>query len=226
MAEPEDHVWLAARERGEDVSHVPAEIRAPYDQLGNLLQALPTVEPPAGWKQRALAKLDAAQAAPIDELARRRPLRAWIATAAVVAAAAIVLIVVQIQRPPARVALAEPTVQTELRRAGPSRGLGEAALGDTLIVRAVADQAIELRLYGDTGELLARCSDASGCTVARDGERRHYTLELVLRAPGDVRTMLFVTAGRDVPARDLDRDLQAAHDAGLAPRQVGDIHVE
>jgi hypothetical protein len=53
-----DYEWLLARERGEDVSHIPAETRAKYRQLDRLLNQLPTHAPSPGWKQRVLDSLD------------------------------------------------------------------------------------------------------------------------------------------------------------------------
>lgn len=62
MSDPDaDYRWLVARERGEDVGHVLATERAPYEQLGELLGS--GVAPSAGFQQRVLDAIDAAEAA-------------------------------------------------------------------------------------------------------------------------------------------------------------------
>lgn len=58
MTESNDYEWLLARERGEDVSHIPAETRAKYNQLDRLIKQLPAHAPSPGWKQRVLDSLD------------------------------------------------------------------------------------------------------------------------------------------------------------------------
>jgi hypothetical protein len=57
--DPKEYKWLIARERGEDISHVlPAE-RAPYEELGALIGS--GMRPGAGWRQRVLDAIDAAE---------------------------------------------------------------------------------------------------------------------------------------------------------------------
>ena len=56
-----DAKWLLARERGQDVSHVPAGERAAYERLGALLGS--GVAPRAGFRDRVLAAIDAAEQA-------------------------------------------------------------------------------------------------------------------------------------------------------------------
>ena len=58
MGELEDRDWLLARERGEDVSHVPAPTRLMYSHVEWLLAALRDPVPTAGWKRRVLEALD------------------------------------------------------------------------------------------------------------------------------------------------------------------------
>jgi hypothetical protein len=60
-ADDRDYKWLVARERGEDIGHVPAGERAPYDQLGALIGR--GVAPSAGFRKRVLDAIDAAEAA-------------------------------------------------------------------------------------------------------------------------------------------------------------------
>jgi hypothetical protein len=113
-----DYRWLVARERGDDISHVMASERAPYEELGALLAS--GLAPSAGWKQRVLDAIDAeeraaappppppptpvepepaaavpataaAQVVPIGSRWRRR---IWIVAGPLAAAAALVLFVV------------------------------------------------------------------------------------------------------------------------------------
>lgn len=227
MSDPNDHVWLLARERGEDVAHVPAATRASYHQLERLIAALPTPAPPAGWKERVLGALDA-PAAPIALPAPRRN-RRWVGAVASLAVAVIVVLVVypraadhRLVVPIAITAASGPVVTSEIRRGGGPRRSGDAetSVGDTLVLRADADRPIELRVYGDADEPLARCPGPQGCTIARDGTHGHYVLELTLRSPGVVRAMLF--AGDAIPTafRDLDADVAAAHDRGASAREL------
>jgi hypothetical protein len=58
MTESNDYEWLLARERGEDVSHIPAATRARYSQLDRLIKELPAHAPSPGWKQCVLDSLD------------------------------------------------------------------------------------------------------------------------------------------------------------------------
>lgn len=219
IADARDHEWLAARERGEDVSHVPAARRAPYDELGALLQKLPGMTPGDGWKQRVLGEIDALEARePPRRAAPPARWRRWAAAGAAVAAAA--AIAIYLARPDAPRFGDQPVVTTELR-SGPGvvrgRGAAEASLHDTLVVRIEATGPVEVRVYGDTDEVLKSCGEHGGCTVERDGERRRLVLELPLDAPGAVRVVTF--AGARIPPSTGARptDLDAAIEAGITP---------
>ena len=56
-----DHVWLLARERGEDIGDVPAGTRAPYEKLGAMLGS--GMAPSPGFRRRVLDAIDAEAAA-------------------------------------------------------------------------------------------------------------------------------------------------------------------
>ncbi len=60
-SDDKDYKWLVARERGDDISHVLAPERAPYEKLGELLGR--HIAPPAGFRQRVLARIDAEERA-------------------------------------------------------------------------------------------------------------------------------------------------------------------
>lgn len=274
MSEPDDHEWLLQRERGEDVSHVPAARRAKYDRLARLLQALPDDPPDPGWQDRVLVAVDALPAED-DARARNdgpaagpgprtRRRRTWIlATGLAMAATAVVLVLtlcgraadravlmVASRQPqelgpestfvvgaagnvtpseaPRRAPPSEPIVTLEIHRSGTLHRSGSASvsIGDTLVARVISDQPAELRVYGDTGEPLARCSLARGCP--REGDPAHggFRLELALTGPGDVRALVF--AGDRIPEAfaSLNDDVEAAQRANVDVRQVGVVHVQ
>lgn len=222
MSEPRDRDWLLARERGEDVSQVPAQTRARYAELDRMLEALPGQSPSPGWKQRVLERLDApAESVPRVAPARRR--RGWVIAGAVIAAAAAVAVIIAwrsgILRPPAT----DLIVTTETRRAGQLHR-GDIGIGDTWIVRTEAHEPIELRVYGDASEPLARCPEGPGCTAAQDGDRRRLVLEVRLGAPGDARAVVFA-GGRMPPPHNLEADLAEAQRVGIDAHQVAVVHV-
>lgn len=239
MADSEDEDWLLARERGDDVSHVPPDTRARYEHLDQLIAALPEQPPPAGWKQRVLDALDAPSPrgssdalelpppADVPPAGRRTPsVRGWRAGLFAGGGAAVGIVVlalvVHLRMKPLP---AEPVVTTETRRGGSLHRGGDVAVGDTLVIHAQSGQPIELRVYGEGGEPLARCTDTQGCTVERHGAQRRYTLEVPLRSPGDVRAVLF-TGAMPEPQAGLDEDLAAAFAAHVDAREAATVHVE
>jgi hypothetical protein len=121
-----------------------------------------------------------------------------------------------------------PVVTTEIRRGNsPHRsGSGSVSIGDTFVIQVTSDHPSELRVYGDTGEPLARCSEDQGCTVERDGNVRRFRLELVLRASGNVRAVLFTGASIPEAFQSLDADVETAQRADIAVRQVANVHVQ
>jgi hypothetical protein len=227
MREPEDSHWLVLRERGEDVSDIPADVRAPYDELARLLTELPRQSPRAGWKQRVLAAID-------PPAVRRRHWAFPIAESLIAIAAVAVLVLHDhgsTDHIPSAVAIAqrdEPVVAIEIRRADkPHRsGAGSVCIGDTLIVHAEVSRPGELRVYGDTGEPLARCIAGAGCSVQHDGSIWRYRLALELRAIGDVRTVLFTGEGLPPAFQGLEADVEAAQRAGGRAEQVSVVRVQ
>jgi len=224
MADAGDHDWLLARERGDDVSHVPAETRARYQELGYMIESLPDRSPSHGWKQRVMAALDEPFARPSAVRSRKRAM-AWGIAGAIAALAAAVVLVVLYKRtshePPF-----EPIAMAEIRHGSHPHRSGDVGIGDILVVHVDANRPIELRVYGDTGEFLASCNDDGGCDAVRNGDHRRYTLELVLRARGDVRAVLFTSAAGLSPPHGLDADLAAALRVGIDARQVAVFHVQ
>ena len=232
MREPDDHEWLLARERGEDVSHVPEDTRTAYQQLEQLLTALPEPVPSAGWKDRVLAALDSpgppGLAAPPRHGTPARSRRMWPIAGGTAAATALTLMCLLPDRgTDGRLAesIATSSVVMVLRGEQPHRG-ENVSIGDVLVVVVKANRPVELRVYGDTGEPLARCADSEGCALERDAPQHGFRFELVLRSPGDVRTVLF--AGDAIPRAfdNLNADLEAAQRANVSARQVSVVHVQ
>jgi hypothetical protein len=243
MSEPNDAEWLRARERGDDVSHVPKAARAPYDQLERLLRALPSPASSPAWQRQVLDAVDRPAVAAPPRVRPSHKLR-WMLAGATVAAAAAVITAIALIRPGSEpavpssissgsghvgspsIAAAEPIVTTEIRRsAAPHRG-GRIALGDSLIVRARSWSDIELRLYGDAGEPLARCPGVQGCRVVASDGHRDYLIELVLRAPGDIHTVVFMGDGMPAAFQSLDADVAAAQRSNVEARESSVINVQ
>jgi len=223
VREPDDHEWLLARERGEDVSHVPADTRAAYAQLEHLLAALPASVPSAKWKHRVLDALDT-PAPSHGPAARAR--RMW-PIAGGIAAAALALVCLLPDRGPHRLppeSIVTSSSVMVVRGSRPHRGEG-VSIGDVLVVVVKASRPSELRVYGDTGEPLARCAESEACAREHDASQHGFRFELDLRSPGDVRTLLF--AGDAIPpgVHNLNADLEAAQRANVSVRQVSVVHV-
>jgi hypothetical protein len=224
MSELRDHEWLLARARGEDVSHVPAATRAAYDHLERLIKQLPpTPSLPPGCRRRTLEALRAAPA-PRRPMSRKR----WLIGIGAVMTAGTVALLIAI-RPPSPASpppIEEPTVTSMIRPAPrPHRGSG-ANIDDTLVVKIEANQPVETRIYNDAGEMLARCHDQEECAIQHDGPRTRWKLEVLLRARGDVRIVLFLGASVPEPRGTLERDSAAAYDAGVEIRTQPPIPVE
>ncbi|MBS1120774.1 MAG: hypothetical protein H6Q90_3002 [Deltaproteobacteria bacterium] len=216
-----DDTWLLARERGENVSHVPAETRATYDRLQELMDKLPDEAPSLAWKQRVLAAIDAPAPAVARRASRWRP---RLMAAGGLAAATMIALVIIARRGPSE---PEPGFSTEIRRSEHAHRGGAVAVDDTLVIHAQARATSELRVYDDAGDLLAQCGEHGGdhCKVERNGDNRHLTLELVLSAPGGVRSVLYV--GGSMPAaRNLNADQDAALRAHIATFSRPAIQVE
>jgi hypothetical protein len=243
MTESNDYEWLLARERGEDVSHVPAETRARYGQLDRLIKELPAHAPSPGWKQRVLDSLDDPlethrprafpSATARSPVATRRsapvPRRRWMwgfgsGLAAVFGLGLVLFVYIHEPHTPAEPLVAVSSVSIR-RGQHPHRGDGP-SIGDILVVETSSERPLDLRVYGDAGEPLARCAETQGCSVERDGGRRRYRFELELQSPGAVRTVAF--AGDLMPSSvvNLDADLEAARQANAEAREVSIVHVE
>jgi hypothetical protein len=261
MREPDDH-WLLLRERGDDISYVPANTRARYEQLAELIQELPGEAPRPGWKAQILAAIDAL---PVEERAALRPERrhpAWLNMVGLAVAASCAVAIawcnVVTDRHPRvedrsvstvasaqrgeveRMTLSTDTrFTTEIRRGAPMRGEhrvlgvitaaseGETAVrretahvGDTLILHVAADPALELRVYGDAGEPLARCADLLDCSLEATDRIPRFRLEVSLRSPGHVTAVLFARSSMPTPFQDLNADLEAAYRAKRETRRV------
>jgi hypothetical protein len=180
------------------------------------LRELPPIEPPAGWEDRAVARMRAARAA------ERRRLVVGVGLAAA-AAAAVVLVL--LRPPPApgprglQVAVAAP--EGVVRR-------GPAAIGDRLRAQAPWSAGeVELRVYrGD--RLVARCPSAgTAATCRRTGPHRELELVLELREAGVYRIVALSAAGPlPAPGTDgLDADLLRARSAGAAVERGDAVQV-
>lgn len=176
-----------------------AAARAPYQRLIDRLRA---IDAPEGAAERLAARLRLEQA----RAARRRWW--WLGGGLVLAAAAAVAIVALRPRPattPHGLEVAVVAPAGEPRR-------GDAAVGDTLRLRASDPRAhVELRVYRD-GALRLRCPGAPACA----GDAQHPRAELALTDAGVYRVVVFAAAA-PLPAPGpggLDADVLAARTAG------------
>lgn len=270
MNEPDDRTWILQRERGEDVSHIPARTRAGYDRLAALIAALADETPDPGWKRRVFASLGEPPSHGVGSASRHRARHlVSLVMGGLAAAAAITLVLAwchrEIEVRPSAIAAKEPReprtavperplslarpampddeplsvasvagesvaapLATAVIRRGdtPHRSSDGASIGDTLILSLEVDRPSELRVYGDAGEPLARCTETQGCTVERSGKVRRFQLQLVLRASGTVRAVLFT--GDSIPEsfRNLNTDMETAQRASVEARQVGFVQVQ
>ena len=120
-----------------------------------------------------------------------------------------------------------PVAIAEIRRSdAPRRSSDGASIGDTLLLSIDAGRPSELRVYGDTGEPLARCPGAPGCTVEPSPNGHRLELELVLRASGTVRAVLFTGASIPRSFESLNADAETAQRANVDARQVAFLHVQ
>jgi hypothetical protein len=255
MSESNDHEWILLRERGEDVSHVPAETRAKYERLARLFEALPGETPSAGWKQRVFAALDdppAHDSAAVPSELPVRPFksgpvtrsvppgrppsrRTWaivggFATAAAFGVALILCGTLR-ETPGTTIALGgDPGVTTEIRLGNAQHRSGSGSVsvsrGDTLVVKGTADRPFELRVYGESGEPIARCTETIGCAVERDGNVRRFHFELTLQVLGEVRAFLFTGASIPTEFQDLNADIQMAQRANVDTKQLAVVQVQ
>jgi hypothetical protein len=189
-----------------------ARLHAEIGQLRGSLGRLTAPPPPDGWQRAVWRRIDAKQKTNL----RVRWQKWAVGIAAPLAAAALILIVVQALRVrPAAVAVApsEAIVLAYTFEPDPNRPRtrgGDVAVGDAVNFHAAAagelPLATELRVYRDDAGIVLRCSTEPPC------ERRgkHLSARLVLSAIGRYRGMI-VTAPGPLPAPSgfLDDDLAA-----------------
>lgn len=180
-----------------------AQARAPYERLIERIREQRDISPPAGWKERGIARWAAV---------RRRRRIGKIAGAAAAATVAILLLQLCGRSSGAGLELAVRAPSGSVHR-------GDAAVGDALHVRARADQAhFELRVYLGVS-LVARCPGSPGCRV----EGSVTELDWPLAAPGSYQIVTLSSASA-IPDGDrtIDRDLLDARSAGatLESRRV------
>jgi hypothetical protein len=125
-----------------------AQARAPYEALLGRIEAMEDVAPPAGWEDRAVTRWSVGR--------RRRRIAVALAASATIGLLGVLLL------QPCAMPSAQPLEVAVLTAPGSTRR-GDAAVGDTLRVRARVDRPhVELRIYTGTN-LIARCPDSERC---------------------------------------------------------------
>jgi hypothetical protein len=227
-----DAAWLLARERGEPGPEMSEERAERYAQLEALVADLPTmpamVVPLPGWRQRAVAAINAAaqndpggsptvatiEAAVSPARARTKRPR-WVTPAAAAAMAAVLAIVVITRgwpREPDRPRLPLVAITVE---AGGSNRSAQPNVGDTLVVRTLAPGGGELRVYDEAGTEQARCGEPGpGCRTEQSRDGITLVLTMPVRKPDSFRVVL-LSSSLAGPSAGLDADVAAAVRAGI-----------
>jgi hypothetical protein len=174
-AERAEFEWLLERERSPEAPAPSPEIASEYARLDDLLARMPTALAHPDWQDEVLAK-----AAALDVPWWRRPKLRWPLGGAgvVMAAAAAVWLLVP-----------SPELEIAFAQTGHSRGVGEVAVGDHLVITARPPDGGDLRVFATHGAPVARCPSGPGCTISARGT---YRLDVMLDAPGTYHVVLAV----------------------------------
>ncbi|HYU14516.1 MAG TPA: hypothetical protein VEL05_00525 [Candidatus Acidoferrum sp.] len=191
-----------------------AECRAGHAEYAKIAAALARGSDrplPAGWKERALARLRRA------ELARRR--RTVLAAGLAIAAALLLFIAL---RPTARATLAVSIDEGGGDWRGPAHPGGRLRVA----ARAGTAERFELRIYRETRELVVRCPGDASPTCRPRGDAVDVSLPLAV--PGEYQIVWLVSSSSSPlppPSGDLDADVRAARAAGahVAGSEVVDV---
>jgi hypothetical protein len=199
-----DNAWLDARERGESIDHIDAATRARYANLERHLAALPDLDPPRGWQDRVIARLDR------DVPAARRRFPAWWLASGVAAAAVAIAIATRSG------GAGEPFELAVERSDRAYRSGGDLLVHDRLRVHA-ASRLAAVRLYTASGRLLAGCPGGPGCAGG------DIVIELIVP---DALAIVGLTGCTPPPTGgDAAADVVAATAAGCTVVRHEPIHV-
>jgi hypothetical protein len=201
-AERAESAWLLARERDPGAPAPSPKLARDHAELDDLLGDLPLGPPDESWHDEVLRRATSS-VTPLRPWWRRPAVR-WVTGGALAAAAAAVALLVLRPRPRA------DELEIAIRRGELARGLGEAAVGDRLIIRAHPRGPSELRVYRADGPLVARCPDGPGCTTKAQGE---HAIDVELEAPVLYHVILVVGASAPLSDGTMDAYLEAARAA-------------
>jgi hypothetical protein len=177
---------------------------------------------PAGWKERTLARIQAARAA------RRRRHAASLGLS-LAGAAALVLLVMPRIRDPGHPHAESGALVLRLERGQGRRGVASetrAHPGDRLRASAPGlAQHVELRVYRESAEIIVRCPGARAPICQRRGDA--IELSWTLAKVGTYRAV-WLTSSLPLPqpTGDLDADVLAAERAGARVTESDPIDVD
>lgn len=204
-AEDAESEWLRARSRDPGAAPPSPALVREHAQLEGMLGNLPARRVDESWHDDVLKAAMAHQ---------RTTRRRW--TAAILGAAAAVSVIWlwpahQPRDPALNVWIRHPNGET----------LGDARIGDHLMVRARLEADSDLRVYRESTELRARCPGGPFCSVSPDAPDEKQ-IDLPLELPGVYDVLLVIGAGAISPEATMDDYLVAAHaaHARVESRQV------
>ena len=189
-AAPSDH------ERGCDDCQ---RARARYARIVGALKTLPLIEPPAGWQERVLERIDRPGTADVPSSLR------W--TWALAAALVVIAATVVLQQ--SRTSEPQLALMQEVLSVASARRADSAVVGDRLRLHATLGGAPhgEVRVYRGEHELVLRCPGDPRCRAGKAG----FDVELALDARGSYRAaVLAADVPLAAPRGSLDDDARAA----------------
>lgn len=211
--------WLLARDTDPTAPATSESVARDYERLENLLDTMPAGPMDDSWQEDVLKA--AASRAGSERLPRRRLIHGWTrwALGGAVAAAAVLVVILRLPRP--------PELEISIRHGGKARGHEAAVVGDHLVVEAhVKGGSGDLRVFEANGMPVAKCPGGPGCNLA-SGER--YVIDLPLQKLVQYQVILVVgdaAAVARLPDGAMRGYLQAASasDARIVTYGPIDVH--
>lgn len=204
--------WLLAREQDPSRPAPSTALGAEHAELQAMLASLPDASSDDAWQAAVVRRMRSAPPAVIASPPpwwRRRWLQ-WGVGGGIAAAMALAIWLLSRPVPPEL----EVAVVSRIDRRS-----GDVGVGDQLVVRARSHGSADLRVFGSSGELLARCPGGPACTVMSSGDLK---IEVRLDAPGRYHVILASGLKQRLPESSMDTYIDAARATGahIAVREI------